>query len=494
MAQQETGKQRASRIPLDYYKRPDRLATWKSRLTILALALVVLYLAGGWALGTQGEQRFSHGPVASVHQAWENRCETCHVPFQPIKQDSFLTPYVHKPMSSDAHCQACHSGPPHHKDQLMADTVSCGSCHRDHRGREASLVNLPDSDCTSCHADLKKHQAHDTTIHFQNVSSFSLQGHPDFAPNNGKQSDPGRIKFNHQLHLTPGLTLKQTLSQIKDDSERERYRLAQPDDQRKPTDEVVLNCASCHRLDSRDGQGQSGLPARSKGDLMLPVAYETSCKACHLLTFDTTTAAIPHHLQPAQVRSFVWGELAKQKIKSMQVPQGIPLPGKPLGELEMKLKDEINRETNTVETFLYKGDVDRKERYLYSGKTTCGECHETNNRKPEKIVPPQADNVWLPHARFDHSAHRAVKCEDCHQPDTKTSAKDMTLPGITNCLQCHAPATTVNGKPQGGVRFNCTECHRYHHGQDPLKGNSGSERDPRHKRDIEAFLSGTTEH
>jgi hypothetical protein len=147
-----------------------------------------------------------------------------------------------------------------------------------------------------------------------------------------------------------------------------------------------------------------------------------------------------------------------------------------------------------VETFLYKGDVDRKERYLYSGKTTCGECHETNNRKPEKIVPPQADNVWLPHARFDHSAHRAVKCEDCHQPDTKTSAKDMTLPGITNCLQCHAPATTVNGKPQGGVRFNCTECHRYHHGQDPLKGNSGSERDPRHKRDIEAFLSGTTEH
>ena len=33
----------------------------------------------------------------------------------------------------------------------------CGGCHRDHQGRDFSLVHLADADCTSCHRDLKTH-------------------------------------------------------------------------------------------------------------------------------------------------------------------------------------------------------------------------------------------------------------------------------------------------------------------------------------------------
>ena len=42
----ETGKKRAVRIPLDYYKKPDLLASW--RLVLSAAALLV---AAGWASG-----------------------------------------------------------------------------------------------------------------------------------------------------------------------------------------------------------------------------------------------------------------------------------------------------------------------------------------------------------------------------------------------------------------------------------------------------------
>ncbi len=90
MALQETGKQRAARIPLDYFKHSDAMSRWKFYLSVTALALAVLYLGSGFLLGQRSESRYSHGPVHAVHQAWESQCEVCHVPFSPIKHDNWL--------------------------------------------------------------------------------------------------------------------------------------------------------------------------------------------------------------------------------------------------------------------------------------------------------------------------------------------------------------------------------------------------------------------
>ena len=90
MAPKITGKQRAVRIPLDYYKHRDPLTRWKLALALLAPALALGWWFGGdaWSRGQAG-LRASHGPVAAVHATWEQQCEACHVPFAPIGPETW---------------------------------------------------------------------------------------------------------------------------------------------------------------------------------------------------------------------------------------------------------------------------------------------------------------------------------------------------------------------------------------------------------------------
>src|SRR5438128_807872 len=80
----ETGKQRAARIPLDYYKRPDDLVRRKLRLTLIMFLLSTACLAGGLLFSNHGQQLYSRGPVAAVHATWEENCDACHSPFHPL--------------------------------------------------------------------------------------------------------------------------------------------------------------------------------------------------------------------------------------------------------------------------------------------------------------------------------------------------------------------------------------------------------------------------
>jgi hypothetical protein len=65
------------------------------------------------------------------------------------------------------------------------------------------------------------------------------------------------------------------------------------------------------------------------------------------------------------------------------------------------------------------------------------------------------------------------------------------IPGIDNCQKCHAPRREDNGVVSGGVRFHCTECHRYHNGAHPLQGIGAAARAPAERRGLEDFLRGT---
>jgi hypothetical protein len=154
------------------------------------------------------------------------------------------------------------------------------------------------------------------------------------------------------------------------------------------------------------------------------------------------------------------------------------------------------------------------DKILFLGKQTCGECHVFNTPSgsvsPDllrggsapsfQVVPPALPQVWFAHARFDHSAHRAIHCRECHPaayPDAarsfdgkpikpSTQAADVLVPGIASCRACHAPP----GRSGGGAAFNCTECHRYHEGDRPLQGKGAAGRDALERRSIQEFLSG----
>src|SRR5207302_416663 len=107
-------------------------------LPALALGLFLLGLFrsdGGQAWVTP------RAPVASVHATWDANCTACHEPYTPIQNASWTASLVsHAPVSNER-CQSCHEGPPHH--QTQREHKNCTACHREHRGRSASLVRIP---------------------------------------------------------------------------------------------------------------------------------------------------------------------------------------------------------------------------------------------------------------------------------------------------------------------------------------------------------------
>jgi hypothetical protein len=187
------------------------------------------------------------------------------------------------------------------------------------------------------------------------------------------------------------------------------------------------------------------------------------------------------------------------------------LPGK-LTEEEKAARRDIDKETEKARLFLYQDRVKEKENYLLAGKTSCGECHlgEAKDGKLTTIAPVDVPDVWFKHATFNHVSHRAMDCRSCHADayakgadgavdqqgiDLATTlerkgAEKVMLPALASCRECHAPQHSEGGKLVGGVRHDCTECHTYHHGAEPLQGLGAAARDPRKKGDAQQFLRG----
>jgi len=97
-------------------------------------------------------------------------------------------------------------------------------------------------------------------------------------------------------------------------------------------------------------------------------------------------------------------------------------------------------------------------------------CHDPD-AKAGALVPTRVPGVWFKSAKFNHASHRAMQCAGCHaqkgpaeiEAGTIEEREPLGVPGIDNCRQCHGPAGTKDGKPVGGVRYGCVDCHTYHH-------------------------------
>ncbi len=517
----ETGKGRSRRIEIDYYKKPDPIRKLRA-----ALVWAAIILAGGWLLAgltfsngkvsasAQSRFRSSPGELASVHKAWNDRCEACHnvdiSSSGKSEAGGWPVPGVETSLVTDTSCQSCHSGPAHHPSQKPEDVKSCASCHFDHRGVDNSLIKLADSDCISCHKDLSQHIASGKqSSGTANVVTSFTGDHPPFSTESDKAVDPGRLKFNHALHLSEGLVHKpgdrdvKTLAYLTDPTARERYRKpGQKDDA-----PIRLDCASCHVADASDFKLEqlaglpraTTLPVRSQGKEMLPITYENQCKACHPLSFDGRNPKLvaPHRAQPEDIRQFLTSTYSGVFVSDDQklladVPQKKPIPGQRADRDEASVKQRIDKA------------VAAAEKVLYGGKTTCFECHYATKTTaaglPEAIELPNVPSLWQPKARFDHTAHRAVKCAECHvKSTTSIVASDILVPGIASCRECHVNAKGGNllsavlpglSSTESFVRADCTTCHRYHHADKPMLGRGASSERGTVDHDFAKFLSG----
>lgn len=514
----ESAKQRALRIPLEYVTRSDGVRRAK-----FALAAVGCLVTGGYVVwicadGPGARQQLLPGPVAVPHARWELQCEACHQSFVPLRNDSasVLTklPWglaierkpdlsehvrtIHSPGAREnPACITCHAGPVHHANERPEQVERCVSCHLDHLGRKAEIGRPADSHCVRCHGDISGHRLgskHDPPI--ENVIAFAantdggIQSHPEFR--SLQAADPGNIKFNHHLHMTPGLPAADargqgkkllTLADLPAESVNQYRRAKQRRGEKADSDYLVqLECSTCHRPESNvESAGSSQLTSTpSDGAYMAPIRYEQHCQACHPLYFEPShTKQLKHGLLPAEIATYLAGHslfdiravLGLEKTPSL--PSRRPMPGQiGVDEFTKDVEDQALGKMLEAKTYLITERI-------------CLKCHSYVESKTPvvlepfpSVLPAKIPRVWFRHALFDHGAHRTFNCRDCHEAayvdraqggqgmdtavkrDGAQDAEIVMIKGRDSCLTCHsAVATTGNNI---AARNDCAECHRYH--------------------------------
>jgi len=501
-----------------YVRIPDRYATAKRMALLAALVLTGLWLIVEiWH--PQAAAFHTHGELANPHAAWDHQCAACHVQHD-IADLSWSNVLDANGRWHKLTCTKCHAGPAHHESvkEMGGEWAGfhdrCSNCHHDHGGRTNSLTDISDNHCVGCHRDVP-HATGSDPSKFGAFASDHLEFRAlrDFPA--GQNYTPRKLKFSHAVHMTPGMV---TTTRLNDKDERSGPLTAKrlkeaysPEafDRFAGLDTgsgVELKCASCHQLDAQlppEGLGAAlrGQP-RAEGAYYLPVNYDASCKACHpiaaplgkVFSLEVKGFPLPHRMERKQLTELLGGGYALGLLRAEQPGAEALLPG---GRLDgVPPNRELSKFGVKVGSLAVNGMV--------GVKAACAKCHVPG--KDDKLVAPLPQHtVWFPHAKFNHVSHRGLTCAECHPGTDRPAAtpaypinevEPIAIRGVDSCRACHAPAghevklpdTTVTRA--AGVRHRCTDCHRYHNGEQPLHGLGSTTRDPRPPQTLAEFLKG----
>jgi hypothetical protein len=440
LARTRTTKKLAQRIDLNYFKRPTALKRAKFWLSLGVPALALMWVA--WHGFARDSSVYSSGRMSEAHAVLEADCAACHV----------QTAGAFSAKASDTACLACHDAPMHHAAQTNAG--DCATCHAEHRGR-VSLIAAKNESCSQCHRDLNA--SNGATRFAAHIESFE-DGHPEFAAlrSNGgfAVSDPGTIRVNHAIHMKPirrgpnGPNVQLACGDCHQAAAAAKWAYADTAYTTATTsytdrDEALpLQADTLHRSKPMSGR-----------ELMAPVKFATACAGCHSLAFNKQfNEGVPHD-KPEVVHAFLvrkFGEyidLHPAEVRVVRDP-GRDLTGKPLApEVRLLTPTQwVTERTAEAEELLW--------------RKTCKQCHSLATGAGVNSFPvveaARTTSQWMPHAKFDHDAHRGFSCESCHQKAlTSTETSDVLLPGIATCKTCHAPGA-------GHAESRCFECHTYH--------------------------------
>ncbi len=352
----------------------------------------------------------------------------------------------------DRSCLACHQHKAFHQADV-AEATSCSVCHREHQGA-GPMAAVASAACTNCHGDWRRMAASrklsealpaglfakaDTPgfVHAAPrprwgytdlITSFAVD-HPEFRVLRDKSPDLNTLKFNHRLHLSGGEV--------------------------GTVGGHPLDCAYCHKADAAKAY-------------MAPVTFEASCRACHALNFDPGNPAmtLPHG-NVAFVRAYLrslplqYADFASRAL-GMNATQAAGFAREQVRSL---LRRDGSGELLERSVFLSNGKEGPtpEEAGLKGGARSqvqgCALCHEVSWTASEgpKVTPPQTPERWLTLASFNHAAHSATACTECHAAAASDRTSDVLLPSQKTCARCHSE--------KGGARDSCTVCHTYHNEQ-----------------------------
>jgi hypothetical protein len=438
MARLRTTKKLAQRVDLNYFKRPTAFKRAKFWLCVLVPVLAVAWIA--WRGFSRDSRVYSSGRMSEAHAVFERQCAACHIE----KAGEFSS------IAGDSACLACHDGPIHHENEVASAVPACATCHMEHRGR-IDLDAVSNQNCAECHENLRV--ASGNTSITASIHSFE-DGHPEFAVLRNGAKDPGTIRLNHAIHMKPI--------------------------RRGPTGPIVqLECADCHRnyqaewkyaeiafaqpttyqSQQKNAVANQRLPVTlhaytpsSGKERMGPVEFAAACSGCHLLTFDKRfDEGVPHD-KPEVVHAFLVTKFQEYiaahpgDVRVVRAPKR-DLTGKPMApEVRVLTPSQwVAERTTDAEELLW--------------RKTCKQCHTLSLAVGSSLPSVAHAGIrerWLPHAKFDHDAHRGFSCLGCHAKALgSTETSEILVPGISTCKKCHAPGPDH-------AESRCFECHTYH--------------------------------
>jgi predicted CXXCH cytochrome family protein len=419
-----TAKQRAQRIDLNYFKHAHGMKKWRIMLSLALPAAAILWVSAFAAAGSRAP--YSAGPVSSAHAFAEMRCEVCHT--------GAAATAGFRAHTTDSACLTCHDAPKHAANQTPEP--ACATCHQEHRGR-VQLAKMDDGLCVECHGDLKTTQGAPkvaTAVH-----GFP-SGHPEFAALKSGAPDPGKLRFNHAVHIKDSL--------------------------RGPTGPEKLECSTCHKPQLATSGVRAKGPATT--GLMEPITYDQNCARCHPLFFDERVEQEAPHVSPESVRAFVQQALVGY---IRQNPGDINKPDSAFRRVPLNFPRPTEAPARNAQEWVARRAV-ADERILWN--KTCAECHDREGSAAPAApatgatvpVPTyQKTNLtarWMPKAGFDHTPHLMVKCQSCHAAEGSTRTADVLMPNQAVCATCHTSAKGALGQGTARAEGRCFECHQYH--------------------------------
>jgi hypothetical protein len=453
MARTRTTKKLAQRIDLNYFKRPTQYKRAKFWLSLLLPVAAIVWIA--WRGTAKDSRVYSSGRMSAAHAVLEKECATCH-----LQQAG-----VFSAKAADNACLACHDGPPHHAiaehTSASANSIQCADCHSEHRGR-INITAVSNQACAQCHANLNAVEP--VVSHFPHIPSFESD-HPEPDAIEKSNRDPGTIKLNHAIHMRP----------IRRGPNGPSVQLQCGDCHRSPASSAPWPYADAKYMaatqtysdhDELRAMGTTGLAPRhplTGRELMTPVKFATACASCHLLTFDKRFDECAPHDKPEVVHAFVVKKLQDYiaghpgELRVTRDPSR-DLTGKPLAAAVRTLTPAqwVAERTADAEQLLWRKTCRQCHSVLQGAAALLPQAHETRELAVPQISPAETTVRWMPHAKFDHDAHRGFTCISCHKKAlSSTESWDILVPGTATCHTCHAPGADH-------AESRCFECHTYH--------------------------------
>jgi hypothetical protein len=365
-------------------------------------------LALAWmpeAIAQNIESVLRPGDVIQGHVKWEEDCSKCHVRFERDAQDR-LCMDCHKEVGQDVRERTGYHG--------RLKPQACRSCHTDHKGRGARIVDLDKkqfdhtktdyelrgkhirTDCDKCHEPKKKywqapsdcnacHRKDDVHKGFLGVKCADCHTENDWKET---RFDHGKTRF--------ALTGKHIDTKCVDCHEKGA------DYKQAPS-----TCIGCHKKDDDGAKGHKG-------------RYGERCDTCH-----GTKAWKPSTFNhDSDTKYALRGKHRTTRCNDCHT-----------GYL---YKDK----TGTACVDCHKKDDDGAKGHKGSLGSDCAACH--------------VENGWKEKGKFDHERtkfpllgkHADVKCADCHKTTNfKEAPKD--------CIGCHKK----DDKHESNLGTKCEDCH-----------------------------------